>query len=194
MTPEHAEYKEDPARSRSELVAALPQIRQLLEQLLEVTKPSWVQDMAPETEALFHALVAAGWLADAVVADDHAARAAKLADAAERMDGFSRSVCRRVAELQTVDELAAEEEQRRIVMLDDMAFVDRAELAVGLPNGTTTTVTVSVSGNGRVSWESPTLDLAPVDGPSQLAVTRALAQLAETLTKALPDAVFDDQG
>jgi hypothetical protein len=181
-------------RSRSELVAALPEVRRLLDQLTETTKPAWtLEEMAPETEALYYALGAAGWLADSLDAEDPAKRAERLIAAAERMEHFTQAAHKRVAELRSMDELAAEEEERRGLNLDTSAIIYRAELKVGLPDATDTTITVTVADGGRVAWESPTLDLAPVDGVAQLAVANALTQLAEALTKALPDAVLESQ-
>lgn len=88
---------------------------------------------------------------------------------------------------------SGQEERRRIVSVGDVALIDRAQLIVGLPNGTSITVTVAVADDGRVTWESPTTDLTPVDGPAQFAVTTAVTRLQEALTKALPDSAFDDQ-
>jgi len=181
-------------QSRSELVAALPEVRRLLDQLTNATRPArTLEEMAPETEALFYAIGAAGWLADSLDAESPAKRAELLMDAAERMEHFTHAAHKRVAELRSMDELAAEEEQRRSVNLDTNAIINRAEVKVGLPDATSTTITVTVNEGGQVAWESPTIDLALVDGTAQLAVTTALTQLAETLTKALPDAVFESQ-
>ena len=92
-----------------------------------------------------------------------------------------------------MDELAADELDLRASSLDTTAIIDTAHLDVGLPSGTSTSITLTVTGDGRVTWQSPALDLGSVTGPRQLAVTTALTQLGETLTKALPESAFAER-
>lgn len=88
--------------------------------------------------------------------------------------------------MQSLGDIAADELNRRIISVDTTAIIDRAQLDTGLPNGTTATVILTVSADGLATWPSPSLDLTPVDRTTELAVTTALTQLGETLTKALP--------
>jgi hypothetical protein len=180
-------------RSRSELVAALPTVRRLIDQLHKAIQPAVVAEhAAPEAQAMFQAATTITWLANALDAPDRASRIARLTEVGYRADYVNRSAQQRLAELQTMDELAADEQDRRVGSVDTTAIVDRAQFAVVLPNGTSTTITVTIT-DGQVTWEASTVDLGPVDGPVQLAVTTMLTQLGETLTKALPASAFDEQ-
>jgi hypothetical protein len=194
MSEQSAPPAGDATRSRSELVAALPTIRRLIKELTAAIKPAVVTEReAPEARAIFQAIVAIDWMAGAVDAPDRAARIERLTEVGNRADYLTRDTQQRLAELQSMAELAADELNRRASNLDTTAIIDRAELDVGLPNGTTATITVAVAADGRVTWEAPTMDLDAVDGSTQLAVTTALTQLGETLTKALPDSAFTEQ-
>ncbi|MFC0430046.1 hypothetical protein [Kutzneria buriramensis] len=182
------------ARSRSELIAAVPTIRQLIKQLDAAIKPAVVAECeAPEAQAICQAIAAIKWMADAVDAPDRAARIERLTEVGNRADYVTRAAQQRLAELQSMAELAADELHRRVIGLDTTAIIDRAQLDVGLPGGATATITVAVAADGRVAWEAPTMDLDAVDGSTQLAVTTALTQLGETLTKVLPDSAFTEQ-
>jgi hypothetical protein len=183
------------SRSRSELIAALPAVRRLITQLYEAIKPAVVdENEAPEAQAIFQAVTAIVWLADAVDASNRAERIQRLTEVTNRADYVTRAAQERLAELQSMAELAADEEDRRASSLDTTAIIDSARLDIGLPSGTSATITLAVAADGRVTWQAPTLDLAPVDGQTQLAVTTVLTQLGETLTKALPASAFEEQG
>lgn len=184
----------DATRSRSELVAALPTLRRLIKQLDEAVKPALVTECtAPEAQAIFQAVTAIVWMADALDATDRAARIERLTEVTNRADYVTRAAQERLAQLQNMAELAIDEQHRRVTSVDTATIIDRARLDVALPSGTSTSITLTVDVDGRVTWESPALDLAPVDGPAQLAVTTALTQLGETLTKALPGSAFVEQ-
>lgn len=184
----------DAARSRSELVAALPAVRRLIRELDDAIKPAVVAECeAPEARAIFQAVTAIVWMADALDAPDRAARIERLTEVTNRADYVTRAAQEWLAELQSMDELAADEQDRRTSSLDTTAIIDRAQLDVGLPSGTSATISLAVAVDGRVTWEASTMDLGRVDGPAQLAVTTALTQLGETLTKALPESAFDEQ-
>jgi hypothetical protein len=184
----------DPARSRSELFAALPAVRRLVDQLYQEIRPAVVTDCdAPEAKAIFQAVTAVQWLVDALDAPDRTARIERLTEVTNRADYVIHDAHQRLAELQSITELAADELNRRVTDYDTTAIIDNARLDVCLPNSSRVAITVAVSADGRVTWQAPEMDLAPVGGPTHLAVTTALTQLGEALTTALPESAFEEQ-
>lgn len=184
----------DATRSRSELVAALPAIRRSIEQLHDAIQAAVVAEYdAPEARAISQAATAITWMVDALDAPDHAERIERLTEVTNRADYVRRAAQERLAELRTLDQLVADEQSFRVISMDTIAVIDRAQFDVGLPNGTSATITVAVI-DGRVTWEASTTALGLVDGPAQLAVTTLLTQLGETLTDALSRSIFDETG
>jgi hypothetical protein len=185
--------QDDVTRSRSELVATLPTLRRLVTQLQETVKPARVAfGVAPEACAIDQAVAAIAWMVDAVDAPAGGERIMRLTEVANRADYVTRAAHERLAEVQSMAELAAGELDRRVDDAEDTAIVDRAQLDISLPNGTRTTVVLTVDGDGHVTWEAAGLDLAPIDGLEHLAIAHALARLGEMLTAALPDAVVTE--
>ncbi|MFI5736077.1 hypothetical protein ACIA49_38545 [Kribbella sp. NPDC051587] len=184
----------DVTASRTALVAAQPEIRRLMAALSQAIRPATQgQDWAPETEAVFHAAVALEWLTEALAVDDDSDQAQRLIDAVARMQSFTTAAHRRIAELRPREDLAGDEDRRRVNDCVTTALIYKAELAVILPNGTETSIELAPASEGGVSWTSARLQLAAVDGPTQLAVTAAVTQLEQTLTEALPDEAWGDQ-
>jgi hypothetical protein len=185
------------ARSRSELAASAPRLRDLAAQLqnalIEAQREGWRDTSAgepheaTEVAALWQATIAVDRIAEAVLATRREDKVERLADAADRAGAVLGAVQQRLAELQTHDELATAEEGQRDVALDTEAIVTTARLDLELPGATTATVILTVDLSGRVAWHSDTVDLADVNGVDQLAVTTALRMLGQTLTLALPD-------
>jgi hypothetical protein len=114
---------------------------------------------APEARAIFQAVTAIVWTADALDAPDRAARIERLAEVTNRADYVVRAAQQRLSELQSMDELAADELDHRASGLDTTAIIGRARLDVGLPSGISATITLAVTAEGRVTWEAPTMDL-----------------------------------
>ncbi|HEX6359476.1 hypothetical protein [Actinophytocola sp.] len=177
--------------SRDALLKALPAIQLLAGGLHKTLLPILVLDgTAPEAEAMDQATTAIKRVLDAVAADDPRSCVDHLTDAVQRLGNAVHDIHKRVAELQPLDELGADENERRVLTCDTEVSVDRAQLTTVLPIGTAADITVAVSPDGLVEWRSDTVALADVDGAAQLAVTAALAQIGEALTPALPDDAF----
>lgn len=94
-------------------------------------------------------------MADAVDAPDRAARIKRLTEVGNWVDHVTRAAQQRLADLQSMAELAADELHRRIICVDTTAITDRTQLDVGLPGGATSTITVAVVADGRVTLEAP---------------------------------------
>jgi hypothetical protein len=183
------------------LVAVVPRLRDLVtalqDALREAQLEGWRDDTgtgevheAPEVDALWQATIALDRIAAAITAAG-TEKVEQLVDALDRAGMVLDAVHRRLAELQTLAELAATEDARRDASLDTEALVARAQLELELPGASTATVAVTVDLAGQVAWRSESLDLADVAGVDQLAITTALRALGQALTPALPEPVFD---
>lgn len=183
----------DATQSRSELVSAIPAIQRLVKQLHQALRPALAGETeAPESKALFQAATAIRWIADALGEADHAVRAEKLTEAVNRSTYVAQDVHQRLAELQSTDEMGANEVRRRETSYGTEAIIERAKFDVLLPNGHSTTVNLAVGTDGRVVWQASTVALDDVNGLAQLALTTALTQISETLTTALLESAFEE--
>ncbi|WP_284741743.1 hypothetical protein [Amycolatopsis sp. RTGN1] len=182
---------------RSELVALLPQLRQQLTQLLATldsarttAEVGELGERAPEADAISQALTAARWTLDAL---DPAAtpkqRADNLTEAAVRCGYVITAAHRRLAELQTPADIAAQEEERRMGALElGELLINQADLIVSQFDDddaeTRHRVTIRIADDGRLAWESDTLALRTPSNHDQLALTATLITQAEALHKA----------
>lgn len=179
-----------PERSRSELVAAMPQLRDTVTRLRGTLREGLgVEDLAPEFAAVHMAGTALEWLLDAVDSTGDT-RTKNFAAAAERFGQVADEIRRRLAQLHDLDQLAAAEFDDRLNRESVQPLIDAARLEVSLPNDTRAAIDIQVV-DGRARWGAVgAAGLDPVDTLAQLRVTAALAALADALTPALPDFVF----
>jgi hypothetical protein len=181
---------------RSELVAVLPQLRQQIVQLLTTLDRAsaaaavgGTDEQAPEAVAVDQALTAARWVLDALDPTiTPRERTEKLFEATVRAGYVTHAAHVRLAELQPVDEMAADEHHRRQGAFDlGEPLIEEADLVVCRPaDDANHRVAVHVTGTGRLTWTSNTLPLRAPGGHDQLAVTGALTTLAEALHNAAP--------
>jgi hypothetical protein len=166
----------DPSRSRSELVAAMPRINQLVDELRATVTPALDGEGIDGGAALEAVIIAAAVKALTHLSRDNdtADRIAGLLEVADAAAWMSTAAHNRIAEMADPDDIAHHERSRRTAARDTGGtVVTAARLHIELGEHATV-VEVSAEDGGRITWAAVGSAPAPLASGAQQDAAQAL--------------------